>query len=144
MGELRKDNVAWMGAADGGAVILYDGVEPADERTLRKSTDSAHSREHGPVTFWTPDGSRHAGMTPRVSGEMIFIESERMVPVGTDITVSLAPLEKQSEAQELAEGTVVWHCPLGDEFENHGGVGVRLQRRWPKGPGLVGGMKEPA
>lgn len=135
-----------MGPFEGGTVFLGGDSGRGHElmTRVREIGSPNRSEEHHPVTFWTPDGSRHAGMTPRVSGEMIFIESERMVPVGTDITVSLAPLEKQSEAQELAEGTVVWHCPLGDEFENHGGVGVRLQKRWPKGPSLVGGMKEPA
>jgi len=142
-GERRKDSAAWMGAADGGAVIHSDGVEQADERRLRKSTDSAHSGEHGPVTFWTPDGIHHAGKTPRVNGDFLFIESKQMVPIGTDITVCLAPVEELSAGEEIAEGTVVWHCPLGDEFNHQGGVGVRLKRRWPKGPGLVGGPKEP-
>lgn len=95
------------------------------------------------MTFWTPDGSRHMGMTPRVSGEMLFIESKQMVPVGTDITVSLASAEEQSVGQEIVEGTVVWQCPLGDEFKHQGGVGVRLKRCWPKGPGIGGGSKEP-
>lgn len=134
------------GPFERGTVFIGDDVRRGHDWMSRvhEVGVSDRSEEHNPVTFWTLDGSRHAGMTPCVRGEMIFIESERMVPVGTDITVSLAPVEKQSDAQELAEGTVVWHCPLGDEFENQGGFGVRLQRRWPKGPSLVGGTKEPA
>lgn len=142
-GERRKDRAAWMGAADGGAVILYDGVQQADDRRPRKTPDPVHRKEHGPVLFWTPDGTRHAGRTPQVNGDFLFIESEQMVPVGTDITVSLTTVEEQSGGQEIAEGTVVWHCPRGDEFKHQGGVGVRLKRRWPKGPGLEGGLKEP-
>lgn len=106
---------------------------------------SVEGAEHAPVTFWTSDGSQREGTTPRVNGEMLFVESKRMVPVGGELTISLPSMERQSAEQELAEGVVMWHCPLGDEFENQGGFGVRIQKHWPKGPGsdLVGGPKEP-
>ena len=135
-----------MGPFEGGTVFLGNDSGRGHQLMppAREVGASNRNEEHHPVTFWTLDGSCHAGMTPCVRGEMIFIESDRMVPVGTDIIVSLAPVDKQADAQELAEGTVVWHCPLGDEFENHGGFGVHLQRHWPKGPSLVGGTKEPA
>jgi len=134
------------GPFEGGTAFVGDDAQRGDDgiSRLREVGVSNRSGEHSPVTFWMPDGSRHAGMTPRVNGEMIFIESERMVPLDTDITVSLVPVEKQSDGQEFAEGTVVWHCPRRDQFECQGGVGVRLKRRWPKGPGLVGGSKESA
>ena len=129
---------------EGGTAFIEDTARRGDDGMSRVSEAGMSDRRgmHSLVTFWTPDGSRHAGMAPRVNGEMIFIESKRMVPVDTDITVSLAPVEKQSDGQELAEGTVVWHCPRPDQFERQGGFGVRLKRRWPKGPGLVGGPKE--
>lgn len=100
---------------------------------VRKAGESNRSEEHSPVTFWTLDGNCHAGATPRMGGAVIFVESRLMVPVGSEVTVSLAPVEKQSEAEELAEGTVVWHCPHDDEFENQGGFGVLIRRQWPKG-----------
>ena len=135
-----------MGPFEDGTVVLGNdsrrghGLMPQ----VREGGASNRHGEHSPVTFWTPDGSPHTGMTPRVSSEMLFVETARMVPVGTDVTVSLAPVEKQSDGQELAEGTVVWHCPHRDQFEHKEGVGVRLQRRWPKGPGFVGVPKESA
>ena len=145
-GERRMNHVrsSERGPFEGGTAVIEDTARGDDDGMARvRGAGLSDRREmRSPVTFWMPDGSCHAGMTPRVNGEMIFIESERMVPVDTDITVSLAPVEKQSDAQELAEGTVVWHCPRPDQFERQGGFGVRLKRRWPKGPGLVGGPKE--
>jgi Tfp pilus assembly protein PilZ len=101
---------------------------------VREAGESNRTKEHSPVTFWTLDGNCHAGTTPRMGRGVIFVESSVAVPVGMEITLTLAPVEKPSDAQELAEGTVVWHCPLGDEFENQGGFGVIIRRQWPKGP----------
>jgi len=42
------------------------------------------------VTFWMPDGSCDEGKTRHVGGEVMFIESKRMVPVGAAVTVRLA------------------------------------------------------
>jgi hypothetical protein len=136
------------GPFEGGTVFIGNDVRRGHDWMSRIHEVGASNRsgEHNPVTFWTTDGSRHEGMTPRFTGEMLFIESKHMVPVGGELTISLATREGQSAGQELAEGIVMWHCPLGDEFENQGGFGVRLQRRWPKeaGSDLTGGPKEAA
>lgn len=136
--ERRKSPVSGreMGQFGGGTVFIgHDARRVQDGMSqVREAGEFNRSEAHSPVTFWTLDGSCHAGTTPHMGGGVIFVESRLMVPVGTEITVSLAPVGKPSDAQELAEGTVVWHCPLGDEFENEGGFGVLIQRQWPKGP----------
>jgi hypothetical protein len=141
-GERRKSPVAGRepGSFDEGrAVIGQDGRRCRDWISpVGEAGGSDRSGGHKPVTFWTLDGSYHAGTTPYIGGVMIFVESRIAVPVGTEVTVSLAPVEKQSDAQDLAEGTVVWSCPLGDEFENQGGFGVLLRRQWPDSGSAVG------
>jgi hypothetical protein len=120
---------------EGTAVIGQDARRCHDWISrVRENGASNRSRGHKPVTFWTLDGSCHAGTAPHIGGVMIFVESRIALPVHTQVTVSLAPVEKQSDAQDLAEGTVVWSCPFVDEFENQGGFGVLIQRQWPKGP----------
>jgi hypothetical protein len=86
------------------------------------------------VTFWMPDGSCDEGMTRHVGGEVIFIESKRVVPVGTEVTIRLTPPNDVSADWGVAEGAVVWTCPTGDQFQNGEGFGVSLQGRWPQPP----------
>lgn len=145
-GERRSNQAKTRGASESATGLLVDNTMDGWQPQVREVGMPTRGGEHGPVTFWTTDGSCHEGMTMRMNGEMLFIESERMFPVGSELTVSLAPNEGQSAAEELAEGIVVWHCPLGDEYENKGGFGVRLKRRWPKGPvsDMAGGPKEAA
>jgi hypothetical protein len=137
-GERRKDPVNSREIGPFGGRTEYIGHDAGTgyEGISRVREAGAFDRSggHKPVTFWTLDGSCHAGTTPHIGGVVIFVESRIAVPVGTEVTVSLAPVEKQSDAQDLAEGTVVWSCPLGDEFENQGGFGVLLRRQWPKWP----------
>lgn len=87
---------------------------------------------HMPVTFWTPDGKCHEGRTPRLDGEVVFVESKLGVPLGADITIRLIEGDPDSAKWNLAEGTVVWRCPSGDLFKNGEGFGVHLQSRWPR------------
>lgn len=143
-GERRSDEAKTRGAFESATELFGDVFMDGTQLRSREVGGAPGGESHEPVTFWTADGTRHEGMTPCVKGEMLFVESKRMVPVGGKLTVSLAPREGQSTGQELSEGIVVWHCPFGDEFENLGGFGVRLQGRWPKGPALVAGAKEPA
>lgn len=133
--ECRSDQAKTTGAFESGTEVFRDVRTKSWQSRIREVGMSAVGGGHAPVTFWTPDGSRHEGTSPRVNGEMLFVESKRMVPVGGHLTISLAPREGQSAGQDLSEGIVEWHCPLGDEFDNTGGFGVRIQRRWPKGPG---------
>lgn len=145
-GERRSDEAKTRGAFERATEFFGDVLMEGPQPRIRVVGVAPGGETHEPVTFWTADGSRHEGTMPPVNGEMLFVESKRMVPVGGKLTVSLVPREGQSTGQELFEGTVMWHCPHGDEFENHGGVGVRLQGRWPKGPGFdqAGGPKEAA
>jgi len=60
----------------------------------------------------------------------VFVESTRLMPIGSDVTLSLVPGEEDSVGRELAQGKVVWHCPQADEFGNEAGFGVLFQREW--------------
>lgn len=62
----------------------------------------------------------------------MFVESTWMAPLGTELTICLAPKEESLVGQEFGLGTVVWHCRSGDEFKNHEGFGVAFPRRWPR------------
>jgi len=88
-----------------------------------------------PVTFWMPDGSCDEGMTRHVGGEVMFIESKRIVPIGTEVTISLTTQNDAAIGEGVAEGVVVWACPTGDQFQNGEGFGVSLQGCWPQQPG---------
>jgi hypothetical protein len=97
-----------------------------------------------PVTYWMPDGTCGEGVAPRVEGEVIFIESEQLVPSGTELTIRLTPRDDGSIGWNLAEGIVAWRCPSKDLFKNHKGFGVRLDRRSPSphGPAVCEGWTE--
>ncbi len=97
-----------------------------------------------PVTFWGPDGSCYEGMSPRVAGEVIFVESKRLIPVDTEVTIRFTLPDDVLVNRGVAKGTVVWHCTLGDHFKNRKGFGVCIQGRWPQSPGPTGndGSKE--
>ncbi len=99
-----------------------------------------------PVTFWGPDGSCYEGMSPHVSGEVIFIESEQLLPVETEVTISFTPPDDVLVNRGVAKGTVVWRCISSDYFKSRKGFGVRLQDRWPHSLGSTGndGSKEAA
>ena len=84
------------------------------------------------LTYWLADGSCHEGKTRHVVGEVMFIESKRVVPVGTEVTIRLTPANDASADWGVAEGAVVWTCPTGDQFQNGEGFGVSLQGRWPQ------------
>jgi len=145
-GERRSNQAKTRGVSESATDFFGDVLMEGSQPRIREVGIAPGGETHEPVTFWTTDGSCHEGTMMRVNGEMLFIESERMFTVGSELTVSLATNEGQSAAEELAEGIVVWHCPLGDEYENKGGFGVRLKRRWPKGPvsDMAGGPKEAA
>ena len=136
-GERRKRQVAIKESGplgEGAAGIGQDTQKYQDWISrVRGVGGSVQSSGHAPMTFWTLDGSRHAGTMPHNRSAVIFVESRVAVLVGTEITVSLAPVENPSDAQELAEGTVVWHCPFSDEFENQRGFGVILRRHCREG-----------
>lgn len=91
------------------------------------------SRKAG--TFWIPDGSCHEGVVFHRGHGVVFVESKRMVPVGTDVTIRLRSPEDDSTDCGVVEGTVVWHCPVADDFKNREGFGVSVRGRWPRLPG---------
>jgi hypothetical protein len=99
-----------------------------------------------PVTYWMPDGTCGEGVAPRIEGEVIFIESERSVPIGTELTIRLTPRTDGSIGWNLAEGTVAWRCPSKDSFKHREGFGVHLERRSSelRGPAVMDGRKEGA
>lgn len=99
---------------------------------LQRSSETETRANHVPVTFWTPDGKCHEGRTPRLDGEVVFVESKLAVPLGADITIRLIEGDHDSAKWNLAEGTVAWRCPSGDLFKNGEGFGVHLQGRWPR------------
>jgi len=90
---------------------------------------------HVLVTFWVQDGSCAEGKTHHVGGDDIFIESKRVVPVGTGVTIRLSLPNDAAADRGIAEGSVVWNCPSVDQFRNREGFGVCLQGRWPQPPG---------
>jgi hypothetical protein len=90
------------------------------------------------VTFWMPDGTCDEGKTRHIGSEVMFIESKRMVPVGTEVTVRLTQPNEAAADWGVAEGTVVWACPAADDFKNLGGFGLSLHGRWPQPPGALG------
>ena len=91
-----------------------------------------------PVTFWMPDGSCYEGTAPHVAGEVLFVESNRLVPVGTEVTIRLTSPNEVSLNWGVAEGAVVWNCPVADQFKNREGFGVCLQGCWPAPTGPIG------
>lgn len=100
----------------------------AQVRGAERDLQEKESHHHN-LVCWTPDGQCQEGKTPCIGNEAIFIESARMVPVGTEIIIRFASEESEA-GQEVAQGTVMWHCPTSDEFNNHEGFGVLIQRYW--------------
>ncbi|MBK5282046.1 MAG: hypothetical protein JJE16_08170 [Nitrospiraceae bacterium] len=96
---------------------------------------AVNGTNHVPVTFWVPDGSCAEGKTHHVGGEVIFIESKRVVPVGTEVTIRLISSNDALVNWGVAKGIVAWQCPAEDQFRNREGFGVCLQGRWPQPPG---------
>jgi hypothetical protein len=126
---------------DSGSQATGSKVSVMDDgktRTLHGHVDRAVSgRNHVPVTFWVPDGSCAEGKTHHVEGEVIFIESKQVVPVGTGVTIRITAPNDASTDWGVANGIVAWHCPTEDQFRNREGFGVSLQGRWPQLPGLT-------
>ena len=91
-----------------------------------------------PVTCWGPDGSCYEGMSSRAAGEVIFVESTRLIPVNTEVTIRFTPPDDVPVNRSVAKGTVVWHCTSSDHFTSRKGFGVCLQGRWPQPPGPTG------
>jgi hypothetical protein len=87
------------------------------------------------VTFWIPDGSCHEGVVLHRGDGMVFVESKRMVPVGTEVTIRLRSPDDDWTDCGVVEGTVVWQCPSEDDFKNRKGFGVSARGRWPMLPG---------
>lgn len=96
---------------------------------------AANGTIHVPVTFWGPDGSCYEGMSPHVTGEVIFVESKQLVPVETEVTIRVTSPSEVMVNQGVVKGTVIWQCPSSDLFKNLQGFGVCFQSRWPQPPG---------
>jgi len=60
-------------------------------RSSREVRRAVNGTNHIPVTFWGPDGGRYEGMSPHVTGEVVFVESKRMVLVETEVTICVTP-----------------------------------------------------
>lgn len=113
-------------------MILID-----EERTKGSQSDSSSivgGANPAVVIFRMPDGSCEEGITRHLGGNVMFIESKRMVPVGTAVTISLTQQKESMADWGVAEGAVIWTCPMGDQFNNRAGFGVCLQGYWPQLP----------
>ena len=110
-----------------------------DEEQTKKSKLERDVGGAGPVsvTFWLPDGSCDEGRSCHVGGKVMFIESKRMVLVGTEVTIRLTQPSVGAADRGIAEGIVVWICPSDDEFRNRQGFGVSLRGCWPPERGTV-------
>jgi Tfp pilus assembly protein PilZ len=129
--QITKQDGGYRGAAS--KVIVMDNGRTS---ALHGQVDrAANGTNPVSVTFWMPDGSCYEGMTRYVGGKVMFIESKRVVPVGTEVTIRLTAPNDVSAEWDVAEGVVVWACPTGDQFQNGEGFGVSLQGCWPQQPG---------
>ncbi|NGZ96455.1 MAG: hypothetical protein CV089_10070 [Nitrospira sp. WS110] len=140
-GDRRKSDGKEVGVSDANLVSL--------ERIKRDrvSVSTEDHREEGrrrrKLLVWDQEGNCHEGKTPCLRNTTVFVESTRLMPIGSDVTLSLVPGEEDAVGRELAQGKVVWHCPQADEFGNEAGFGVLFQRQWPQAPGTgtVSGTK---
>jgi hypothetical protein len=118
-----------------------------DAQTNRSSGEvapAANGTNHIPVTFWGSDGSCYEGMSPHVTGEVMFVESKQLVPVETEVTIRVTSPSEGMVNQGVVTGTVIWQCPSSDLFKNLQGFGVCFQSRWsqPSGPTGSAGPRE--
>lgn len=105
-----------------GTTVIQD-VEAAREQTDGPASGFGSI----PVSFWQRDGGCHEGTVPALTaGKVLFIESKRCVPVGTDVTLRLMLPAGGAVEGRLLQGTVIWHCPSGDHFAHRKGFGVCL------------------
>lgn len=122
----RKMNQDKAACAAGSEGVPMDDAQL--ERSLVQKGRADGGPEHVPVTFLMPDGSSHRAMTPRVGRSTMFIESNQAVQLGTEVTIRLtATQDEVVNKGRVAEGIVVWHCPLDDQFMNRAGFGVSLR-----------------
>jgi hypothetical protein len=83
-------------------------------------------RNQVPVTFWAQSGKCYGGLAPATPRNVIFIESQDLLPVGAEVTVHLLfPWDGFAEGAVI-EGIVVWQCPREDHFKNLKGFGLRV------------------
>jgi hypothetical protein len=116
----------------GSSATFMDGTQ-AGKLTGLKNCVEEHAN-HVPVIFCTPEGEYHEGLTPRLDGTVMFIESKHAVPIGMNINIRSKEPNGGSEEWDVAEGTVIWRCPSADLFENASGFGVRLKGNWKHSP----------
>lgn len=116
----------------GGSVTTCRADKHAKKSSSATAKTVAERTRQMPVTFWTPDGTCHEGVSPRTEGQMLFIASDLDVSLGTVLTLRMTHQNGESLEWGLAEGTVVWRCPSEDLFRNKMGFGVCLHSRWPK------------
>lgn len=137
----RKPEEKAVGLSDVNRVSL-DSIK-RDRASVKTEDHREEGRRHRKLLVWDQDGNCQEGKTPCLRSTAVFVESTGLIPIGSDVTLSLVPGEEDSMGQELAQGKVVWHCPRGDEFGNEAGFGVLFQRAWPQapGPGIVSGTE---
>lgn len=111
--------------------MLFDGVNRM-RTSLSPADFSEEERQRQKLFFWITDGSCHEGTTPCMGKTTIFIETTLVVSVGEEITV--APVSMDGAEGELVVGTVVWRCPVKDEFGNLAGFAVCLHGHWCQAP----------
>ena len=102
---------------------------------------------HQPLMSWDPEGNCFEGITPHLTDDFLFVESNSMVLVGETITVRLIQRDSsRANSWDVAEGTVVWHCPSEDLFKNLRRFGVHLNGNWrrPLASSGAGSGKEAA
>ena len=81
-----------------------------------------------PVTVSAPDGKSHEGMVTGVVGQVMFIESKSMMPVGRE--VGIHHVRTEDSTRKPVFGIVAWQCVSEDEFGNQAGFAVCLQGHW--------------
>lgn len=113
------------------------GAKLREATRVSSAVDGVNGRSsQQSISFCLSDGSWCEGTTERLDDEFIFIGSRTLVPVGTTITIQSTQLAtREAGAFEIAEATVVWHCPTADHFKNLKGFGVRLLESRPPAVG---------
>lgn len=147
----RKDVGRGAGQGRNVRAIATKAVATKDAPMNRSPGDggcSADGMNHVPVTFWGPEGNCYEGMSPHIdiTGEVMFVESKHLVPVGTEVTVRFTPPNDVLVNRGVVRGTVVWQCLSSDHFKNRKGFGVLFKDHHPQvsGPTESDGPKEAA
>jgi len=112
-----------------GTVPWKSVIDLIRESTLDKRARASRRQPRIPLAikarYVTPDGHQFESLTEGISGGGLFIESNRPVPVGTEITIELALPDQPAERLQ-AKGKVVWVRPQRERTVHFPGMGVQF------------------